>query len=239
MAKARLEDPALRATAQRMLAHTLDILLRLLHPTIPFLTEEVWQRLGEVAPERGLNDPQARPESVMIAPWPEAELQWQDSQIEERFAQFQAVLGGLREIRSSQDIAPRNKLEFTVHCDARVAALLQPMEPYFQKMVNAHAIAWGPSAQAPEASASRSLPGLEIHVDMKDFIDVPAEIQRNEKERERVLSQIDSKSNKLQNESFVSRAKPEIVQAERDKLAQLRQELAAIDAMLAKLKANS
>lgn len=238
MAKARLEDPAMRATAQRMLAHTLDVLLRLLHPIIPFLTEEVWQRLGEVAPERGLSDPQARPESVMIASWPEAELSWQDKQIEERFAQFQAVLAGLREIRSSQNIAPRDKLEFSVHCDARVAALLQPMEPYFQKMANAQAMSWGPNAKIPDASSSRSLPGLEIHVDMKDFIDIPAEIERNEKERVRVLGQIDSKNNKLQNESFVSRAKPEVVQAERDKLAQLQQELTAIDAMLIKLKAN-
>jgi valyl-tRNA synthetase len=239
MAKARLEDPSQRAIAQRMLAHALDILMRLLHPMIPFLTEEVWQRLGEVAPQRGLSDPQARAASVMIAPWPEAELHWQAPEIEERFAQFQAVLGGLREIRSSQNIAPREKLEFSVHCDARVTELLQPMEPYFLKMANAQALAWGPNVEAPESSASRSLPGLEMYVDMRDFIDIPAEIQRNEKERDRLRGQIDSKHNKLQNESFVSRAKPEIVQAERDKLVQLQQELANVDTMLARLKANS
>jgi len=73
---------------------------------------------------------------------------------------------------------------------------------------------------------------------MKDFIDIPAEIQRNEKERERLLGQIDGKAKKLQNESFVSRANPEVVQAERDKLTQLQAELVAVDAMLVKLKAK-
>jgi valyl-tRNA synthetase len=236
MAKSRLEEPVLRATAQRMLAHTLDVLLRLLHPIIPFLTEEVWQRLGEFAPQRGLQDPQSRPESVMIASWPEADLTWQDAEIEEQFAQFQAVMAGLREIRSSQNIAPKETLEFTIRCEQHVVKLLQPMEPYFQTMANARAAAWGPKAAPPEASASRSLPGLEIHVDMKDFIDVPAEIQRNEKELQRILGQIEGKAKKLQNESFVTRANPEVVQAERDKLVQLQQEQTAVEAMLKKLK---
>ena len=55
MVKARLSDPAPRPTAQRVLAHTLDTLLRLLHPMIPFVTEEVWQLLAEAAPKRGIN----------------------------------------------------------------------------------------------------------------------------------------------------------------------------------------
>ena len=63
-----------RSTAQRILAHTLDTILRLLHPMIPFLTEEVWQLLGKVAAQRGLGEPQPAAESMMIAPWPEADV---------------------------------------------------------------------------------------------------------------------------------------------------------------------
>ena len=97
MAKGRLQDPAARPTAQRVLAHTLDVIVRLLHPMIPFITEEIWQLLGQSAGERGLV-PSAAVESVMIAPWPEADTSRQDREIEARFAQFQEVLKGLRDI---------------------------------------------------------------------------------------------------------------------------------------------
>ena len=65
--------------AQRVLAHTLDTLLRLLHPMIPFLTEDVWQRLGEVAPERGIDAVEPAAESIMLAPWPESDPARQDA----------------------------------------------------------------------------------------------------------------------------------------------------------------
>ncbi|NLF09621.1 MAG: class I tRNA ligase family protein, partial [Pirellulaceae bacterium] len=71
MVKGRLQDGEQRTTAQRVLAHALDVLLRLLHPMIPFLTEDVWQRLNGLAPRRGIDRPLPAAESVMIAPWPE------------------------------------------------------------------------------------------------------------------------------------------------------------------------
>lgn len=70
MVKGRLGDDSSRAVAQRVLAHTLDTLLRLLHPIIPFLTEDVWQRLGESCPERGLPTPSPASASIIVAPWP-------------------------------------------------------------------------------------------------------------------------------------------------------------------------
>ena len=77
MAKSRLQNTASRALAQGVLAHTLDALLRLLHPVIPFITEEVWQLLNRIAPVRGL-DPQAGSTSIMRASWPTAETKWID-----------------------------------------------------------------------------------------------------------------------------------------------------------------
>ncbi len=86
MVKARLSDPVARPVAQRVLAHALDALLRLLHPMVPFITEEVWQLLGGRAAQRGLDQPVASAESIMIAPWPAADLERQDAEIEKRFA---------------------------------------------------------------------------------------------------------------------------------------------------------
>lgn len=131
MVKLRLQDPESRPVAQRVLAHTLDTLLRLLHPLTPFLTEEVWQLLGSIAPERGIDSVRKVEASVMISPWPEIDSSLQDEQIEAQFAKFQEVLKAVREIRSRQNVPQKQSIEFSVRCDANVAGLVQPLEQYF------------------------------------------------------------------------------------------------------------
>jgi valyl-tRNA synthetase len=240
---ARLGETRLRdqETAQRVLTYALDVLLRLLHPMMPFLTEEVWQLLATVAPVRGVAKPQAAPESVCIAPWPQADIAWQNVAIEQQFADFQAVLGAVREIRQRQNIPPKEDLSFSVRCDAATASLLQPMQPYFAQMAKATGTAWGANATAPDISASVTLSGktgpLEVHVDLSRFIDVDAERKRLEKERENITKQIGSIDNKLGNKNFVDKAPAEVVDRERTKLAELRGQLSSVETALQKLKA--
>ncbi len=236
MAKARLQDPASRPAAQRILAHTLDNLLRLLHPTIPFLTEEIWQRLAQAAPERGL--PKAAPaaESVMIADWPTADLSRQNAEIEARFARFQTVLAAIRDIRSRQNILPKQQIEFSVRCDDVAAALLQPMAPYFLSMAGAKATAWGPNTVPPAIGANLLAGGVEVFVDLAGLIDKPAEIARNEKERAKLAQAIAAKQAKLAGGSFVERAPAEVVAKERASLVELEEKLAAIDRALVELR---
>jgi valyl-tRNA synthetase len=236
MLKNRLQEPSQRSTAQRVLAHTLDTLLRLLHPLMPFITEEVWQLLGEVACERGLVRPQPASRSIMVAPWPQADPAHRDAEIEARFAQFAAVLGALREIRSRQNIPSKNALPFSVRCSADSARLLQPMEPYFESMANAQATAWGEEVVPPLTHAAVNLAGLDVFVDLQDFIDVSAEIERNEKLEQKLRSQIQGKESKLANAGFVQRAPADVVQRERESLAQLHGQLATVQAALTKLR---
>jgi valyl-tRNA synthetase len=239
MTKARFALADQRLTAQRVLAHALDVLLRLLHPMMPFLTEEAWQLLAKVAPARGVAKPQSAAESVCAAPWPQADVARQDTTIEEQFADFQAVLGAVREIRQRQNIPPKEELSFTVRCDAATANLLQPMQPYFTQMAKATGTAWGPAATALDTSASVTLSGktgpLEIHVDLSRFIDVAAERRRLEKERENITKQIASINNKLANKNFVDKAPAEVVQQQREKLSDLNSQQSSIEAALHKL----
>ena len=218
MVKSRLQDDAARPLAQRVLAHTLDTILRLLHPMIPFLTEEVWQLLAEVAPERGIDAVGPAAESVMIAPWPERDKAREDATIEARFARFQEVLRAVREIRSRQNVAPRTKIDFSVRSDSDTADLLRPMEPYFHTMASARATGWGPEVEAPPLSANVTLPGIEIFVDLAELIDVEAEIAKKQKELDKLDSMIAGKKKKLANENFISRAPEAVVQKERDAL---------------------
>ena len=236
MAKARLGDEAKRAVAQRVLAHTLDNLLRLLHPMIPFITEEVWQLLAKLAPERGISEPQAAAESIMIATWPEADLSRQDKEIEQRFARFQEVLAGLREIRARQNVPPKAKIEFSARCDAATVALLKPMEPYFASMAGATATAWGEDVEPPAISSTSSLQGIELYVDVADLIDIDAEIERNEKEQQRLTGAITGKEKKLSNANFVERAPEDVVAKERETLEAMREQLSGVEATLERLR---
>jgi valyl-tRNA synthetase len=233
MVKGRLQDAASRPVAQRVLAHTLDALVRLLHPLIPFITEDIWQRLEDAAPVRGLTAPAEATESVMIATWPEVETSRQDPEIEARFAKFQELLKGLRDIRSRQNI--KTKIQFSVRCDAEFSKLLAPMEPYFESMAGAAATAWGEDVKAPETSANFFAAGAEVFV---DHIDVKAEIARQKKEQERLTGAIAQKEKQLSNESFVSRAPAAVIEKERAALAQLRELLTAAKTAIVKLTAK-
>jgi len=238
MVKNRLQEETDRVVAQRVLAHTLDTILRLLHPMIPFLTEDVWQRLGDFAPERGIDEVLPAAESIMLASWPESNPMRQDPEIEAQFARFQEVLRAVRDIRARQGVAPKTPLKFSVRCDAHAAELLAPMEPYFVSMANAEATAIGPEVTSPALSANVVLPGMEIYVDMADLIDVPAEIARKKQEVEKLTGFITSKEKKLSNASFVERAPADVVQKERDSLKDLQDQLTAAQEVLERLSSK-
>jgi valyl-tRNA synthetase len=237
MTKSRMQDDSSRAVAQRVTAYTLDQLLRLLHPIIPFVTEEVWGLLSQIAPQRGLSELVEAAESIMVAPWPVADGTRIHVEIEQQFSQFQEVLRAVREIRSRQNIAPRDEIEFSIHCSDADEQLLRPLEGYFESMANACCVAWGASVEAPENNASVRVGEMEVFVDLKDFIDVDAEIERNTALEQKLLGQIQGRQKKLANEQFTARAPAEIVERERVGLAQLEEELAAVRKSLEGLQA--
>ncbi len=236
MTKARFaEEGDDKRVAQAVLAHALDVLLRLLHPMTPFLTEEVWQLLNEVAPARGLPAAAEAGESVCVAAWPTSDAKAIDPLIEEQFAKFQAVLGAVREVRQGQQIPPKETVEFTIRCDKATAELLAPMQPYFTQMARATATRIGPDAAAPDIVVSKPLGAIDVHVDVAAFIDVEAEKARLAKEQTNLTKYVASVKGKLSNEKFVSGAPAEVVEAERAKLADAEAQLVAVEAALKRL----
>ncbi len=237
MLKNRLADdapPETKTTAQRVLAHTLDNLLRLLHPMIPFITEEMWAQFATLAPVRTLDGKPAS-ELIMLADWPEANEADIDAEIESQFPLFQQILGAIREIRAQHQIPNREPVEFYVRCDQQTVDLMKPMEPYFASMAKATAAAWGQEVEPPAPNATQSLPGIDIYIDLKNFIDVEAEKAKLEKEIAKISGYITGKEKKLQNAGFVDRAPAEVVQRERDHLEQMKQQLATLKESLEQL----
>lgn len=237
--KERFQHPETRSAAQAVLAHTLDTLLRLLHPLIPFITEEIWSMLGLACPRRGLPQASPAPETLALAAWPRANPIDQDAEIERRFASFQAVLAAVREIRSRQNIPPKREVAFAVRCPDERIGELQPMAPYFHSMAKAQATGFGPNVVSPSTSASISLGWAEVMVDLAGLIDVSAEIDRNEKQRGKLLDMIAGKERKLGQESFVGKAPADIVRREQEGLSQLREQLRTVEGALAELKKQS
>lgn len=241
MAKARLADPKTRAATQTIVAHSLDTLLRLLHPFMPFVTEEIWSHLAAVAPARGLESPTAASQFVMTAQWPTVdERDTGDPNIEKQFSVFREVLGAIRRIRSSQNIPPRDTVPASVRCDEATATLLAPMKVLLESLATAEIVAIGPAVVPFETDAPLAIASfdIDVHVDLEQFIDIQAELTRLERLFSQVVKQIAGKEQKLGNESFVSRAPAQVVEQERQSLEDLRKQEATLTTDIQRLKSR-
>ncbi|MGC6448644.1 MAG: valine--tRNA ligase [Rubripirellula sp.] len=241
IAKPRLADTEKRATTQSVMAHGLDTLLRLLHPTMPFVTEAIWEHLNQLAPERGLTALKKNSRFIMQASWPNAETSHFDPSIERQFSEFQEVVGAIRRIRASQNIAPKETVPVAIRCSESSQALLEPMKDSFISLTQADVIAMGPEVTPFETDAPLAIPSMdiEVHVDLEKFIDLDAELARLDKLMNQLTKQISGKEAKLNNENFVSRAPEDVVQRERDSLDELRGQQESVAGDIARLKAKA
>jgi valyl-tRNA synthetase len=229
LCKARLADPARRDQARGMLLLGLDTILRLLHPIMPFVTEEIWQHLAAAAGGRRMTwDDASRPlsGSLMVAAWPTSPDTWIDARTETQFGTFLAVVAAIREIRARQNVPPKTRLTAAVRAPAEIAALLEPMRSSIESMAAADLAALGPDASAPPSAATATAAGCDVFVDMAGLVDVDAEIARLLKENEKTEGFIAAKQAKLANESFVSRAPEAVITKERAQLSELEDKLA-------------
>ncbi len=241
IAKPRLADTEKRATTQSVMAHGLDTLLRLLHPTMPFVTEAIWEHLNQLAPERGLTALKKKSRFIMQASWPNAETSHFDPSIERQFSEFQEVVGAIRRIRASQNIAPKETVHVAILCSESSQALLEPMKYSFISLTQADVIAMGPEVTPFETDAPLAIPSMdiEVHVDLEKFIELDAELARLDKLMNQLTKQISGKEAKLNNENFVSRAPEDVVQRERDSLDELRGQQESVAGDIARLKAKA
>jgi valyl-tRNA synthetase len=241
IAKPRLADEATRATTQIVMAHGLDTLLRLLHPMMPFVTESIWSYVGKVAPVRGVPVPAESSSMLMTADWPKADASHHDPAIERQFAEFQEVVGAIRSIRASQNIAPREIVPVAIRTSESSLELLSPMKTSLESLTNCEVKTLGPDAVAFETDAPLSLSSIDIdvHVDLEKFIDVEAELARLEKLKDQVIKQITGKESKLNNENFVARAPEEVVTKERESLAELKLQLQSVSGDIERLGSKS
>jgi len=201
------DDPARRRATQHTLVTTLETTLRLLHPFMPFITEEIWQRL----PHDG--------DSIMIAPYPKAVRRRVDATAERDMAVLMGAVAAIRTIRGEMRVPPGVTLAVTAKTAGTHGALLREHAALVQALARA-TLTVDPRATRPRASALGVVGGTELYVTLEGVVDLGAERQRLEKEIRRAEEAIAFGRAKLARPEFAERAPAEIVEKEREKLVE-------------------
>jgi valyl-tRNA synthetase len=225
--KGRLRDPAARPVAQRVLAALLDALCRLLHPIMPFVTEQVWQGLGGMAPVRGLPEPEVAEESVCVAAWPRP-LGWSDETARKTIELWCEAIKAIRNLRAERNVPREARIAPIIVAQGTVAELLRQGEPYLRSLPPAESVTIVESVERPADCAVAVLPEAEIILPLAGLMDKEAERAKLHKTLTDLDRQIGGHRNKLGNESFVARAPAEVVEQTRTKLAELESQREAV-----------
>ena len=229
--KGRLRDPDARPAAQRMLAGLLDGLCRVLHPIMPFVTEQVWQGLNGLAPVRGLPEPKNAIESVCIAAWP-SPLGWSDLTARQTVDQWCEVIKAIRNLKAERNVPKEAKIAPIIVAEGKVAEWLRQGEPFLRTLLPAESITIVASVERPAECAVAVLPDAEIILPLEGLIDKEAERAKLRKSLADFEKQVGGLRSKLANESFVARAPAEVVTQSRAKLAELEGQRDAVAGLL-------
>jgi valyl-tRNA synthetase len=193
-----------------------DTMLRLLHPFMPFVTEELWQN---IAP-RGIG------ESIMVSPYPAHDSRRIDEQTEREMSFVQNVINAIRNVRGELSVPPSKEIELVVHFAGEgQMEVIQKYQMYFQRLAKAMKIDRLNGGAKPKHAASIVVDGGEVYVPLEGLIDVEAERSRISKEASRMRELVASTEAKLANDGFVSRAPKDVVEREREKLQNFRSNL--------------
>ncbi len=235
MVKPRLRNPETRPAAQRVLVVVTDHLLRLLHPFAPFITEELWHMLNQLAPSRGLKDPRMAEESVMIAEWPSADTGQIDQVLETRFERLQETIVAVRNVRALYRISPKEPLRLFMRCTPEVAEQMQAVSAQFDNLARTMLEATGMDITPPVGCASFTLNDADGFIPLEGLVDRTAELDRMQKEAVKLRGFISGHEKKLGNAGFVSKAPEHVVNEIRETLANLNAQLESVERKIREL----
>jgi valyl-tRNA synthetase len=203
----RAESPAQRARTQATLVRVLETTLRLVHPFMPFITEELWQRL----PHKG--------ESIMIAPYPRVTRKQRNADAERQMTAVMDLVTAVRNIRGEMRIAPGVTLAVTLRPGRDGGELFAGNSALIDTLARAR-LAVDRRATRPRNSAMAVIDSSELYVDLAGVVDLAAERQRLEKEIKRAAESVEFLKGKLARPEFAKRAPAEIVARERERLTE-------------------
>ncbi|HVR71881.1 MAG TPA: valine--tRNA ligase [Vicinamibacteria bacterium] len=224
IAKTYLADPARAPVARAVLLEALETTLRLLHPILPFVTEEIWQRLPHEGP------------SIMVAPYPRPDPSRVDAGAEREMEALRRLVTAIRTLRATYEVEPRRRIDLTlVAPDGGGVASAQRELVRSLARLERFDIVRG-AADLPQ-TIKQPVDGMEIRIAMAGLFDLAAERARLGREREKIEAEADGLRRRLEKPQFVARAKPAVVAESREKLAALQARRGQIDRLLEEMGA--
>lgn len=219
------EDEQAKAMTRSVLAYVLDNTMRLLHPFMPFITEEIWQKL----PTEG--------ESITIAAWPTADPALSDAKKADSMKLLMDVIRSVRTIRAEVQTPMSKKVPMTISAkDETTLSVLEENAAYIERFCNPETLTIGLHLDAPEKSMSAVVSGAELFMPLEGLIDIEEELKRLQKELDKWAKEVKLVQGKLSNERFVSKAPDAVVAEERKKEADYLEKHATVEKRMEELK---
>jgi valyl-tRNA synthetase len=235
-------DEQQKATAQNVLAFVLDQILRLLHPFVPFITEGIFQKLNEIVPVRGLKGiaEAKKSEALVVAEWPKSLDSFIDKTIEKRISKYQSITSDTRDIKHKYDIPASEMSDVTVSVSDAVVAEwetfvndLKEDSDLIREMAGIGEFTVGIDIEKPENAAAAISDGIQIYV--HNVVDPQSERKRLKKQKDEIEKAKKAVEAMLNDENFVTKAKPQVVATARDRLAELTEQLKLLEKHLSEL----
>jgi valyl-tRNA synthetase len=211
--------------SRRLLVEILEQILLLLHPIMPFVTEEIWQVLG-----------QGR-ETIMLQKYPLVEANWIDAEAERQMEYLMGVVRAIRNLRTELNCPPAKQIKVVFHGSAGDLTFLGAHMPYLRALARVGSADYASSGDRPKGAATAVVGSTEIYIPIDDLLDLDEERARLTKEIAKITDEIRRTQNKLANPDFVSKAKPEIIQKEREKAIQHEEKLRTLKASVEQIQA--
>ena len=213
-----------RRAAQQTLLTTLKTLLKLMHPVMPFLTEEIWQTVV------------ADGNSIMVSDYPGPDKALENEDAERRMGMIVEVITRIRNIRGEMNIAPSKKLKVVISAsDEGQAAVLDEGRDYIINMGHLEALTLGVNQEEPKGAAIGVVGNARVYVLMEGMIDISGEKARLDKELARIAKDLGMVSRKLANRDFIAKAAESVVKKEEQKYQDLREKHGVLEAAIKKL----
>jgi valyl-tRNA synthetase len=225
--KPRLKDEETASIARTVLALTLDQVLRLFHPFVPFITETLWEKLGTQCSIRGLDKPIKSSDLLILADWPQPRKDWEDEAIESDFRLLQDLIRALREMRARHGVSPGKPLPAIVKAGGLFAEKMIEMRHLIVQMANLSALEIAADAERPASAAAEVVGEAEIY--LAGVLDPVEERAKLERKLDKLREEKTRSERKLANDGFISRAPVEVVEAERRKLADAESQIEIIE----------
>ncbi|MCP4612232.1 MAG: valine--tRNA ligase [Planctomycetes bacterium] len=235
-AKPRMLDAQKKPIAQNVLAYVLDQTLRLLHPFVPFITEGIFQKLNEIAPIRKLGDLAEAQETkaLVVAQWPDELSSMLDTEAQEQIATVQTVIRAIRDIRNKYNKPPSEKLVASANSPQEIVDFLNSNSGLICQLAGLKEFNASHTSEKPANAAAMIVDQMQIY--LHEAIDIKAEKQRLEKQKQQIDKAKKAVEAKLSNENFVNKAKPEVVAQARNRLTELSEQLKTVEKYLSELE---